>query len=121
MKTNATIEQLNTALEQVNKQYDGNIAFRETKQLSKNRVKFTLTVRDTRGPGHRRGFSGRLVKAACWHVHGHFFDKLIRMDPEIFVISGGNKRITSKGGNWQDWNIGSVISPLYFSQACDCY
>ena len=118
MKTNANIEQLEKALEAVNKRYKGNVKF---KRLEPNgrRVNFTLTVKSAKDPGGRRGFSGKRVAAACWHVHGHFFEELFKINSEAWISSGGSK-ITKERGNWQDRNIGSMIKPLYYSEACDC-
>lgn len=125
MQTNATISELNQALDLVNKRYNNNIIFRwpGPEQISRNRTKFTLTVKDSRGPGSRVSASvyqnRRRVKAACWHVHGHFFDGLFSINPDLFVRSAGRK-ITREAGNWYDWNIGSQMYPVYFSEACDC-
>jgi len=117
MTTNANLNQLNQALSQVNEQYDNNIVFKSLDQISKGRTKFTLTVVSSKGPGARLGFqtkvSGdrRRVRAACWHVHGNFFEALFNIDSTIFVRLVGRK-IDINGGNWQDRNIGSY--------ACEC-
>ena len=119
MITNATIEELEKALKAINQRYNGNITFRRIEQISKGRVRFTLTVHDSRGPGSRISPHGRRIKAACWHAHGHFFEVLFAINPEAFVRSQG-KLITKDAGNWEDRNIGSQLSPFYFSEACDC-
>lgn len=119
MKTTANISELETALAAVNKMYKGNVVLLDPHCVSKNRIQFRLSVNNSSDTGSRIGHSGRRVKAACWHVHGHFFDELFKINPECFVLAQ-SKRITKEEGNWQDWNIGSIMNPMYFSEACDC-
>jgi hypothetical protein len=127
MKTNATINQLNEALNYINKSFNGNIRFKEITQISKNRVQFTLTVRDSKAPGHRRGychkdgFAPKRLAAACWHVHGYFFEYLFLKYKDDIWINAGLLKMGSNENNWQDKNIGSNYEPLNFSQACDCH
>lgn len=118
MKTNASQSELNQALTQVNQLFDDNIKFKRLDQQG-SRVNFTLTVEDSRQPGSRRSGSGRRIAAACWHVHGEFFDLLFAINPNAWISTQGRK-ITAESGNWQDWNIGSIMNPLYYSQACEC-
>lgn len=118
MKTNATTQELNAALEAVNRKFEGNITI-AVNAISRNRNSFTLGVISSRGAGSRIGFTGRRVSAACWHVHGYFFDELIKINPAIWVKSS-MATVDVNGGNWQDRNIGSAYSPLYYSDACDC-
>ena len=119
MKTTATLEQLQQALDHVNTLYAGNVVFKDTKQLSPKRVQFTLTVKASKAPGSRRSPGGRRISAACWHVHGHFFDSLWSLNPSALILAG-TLRMTGKQDNWQDRNIGSQYRPCYFSEACDC-
>lgn len=131
---NCTMEDLQKALALVNQRYAGNIKFKTLEQKGR-RVSFTLTVVDSKEPGHRRGIGWRDEKpkrlaAACWHVHGHFFECLFSVNPEAGVYSSGSlarpqagKWITILGGNWQD----RIIRPgcggqtaVMWSQACDC-
>jgi len=117
MKTNATIEQLQNSLNFVNKQFDGNIKFKTLEQISKNRISFTLTVKDSKNTGHRRGYyshNGNLPKrlaAACWHVHGYFFEYLFLTYDNIVIYSQG-KKMTS---NLDNWKLAGNIENL-----CDC-
>ena len=128
---NCTMEDLNKALEIVNVKYQGNVTFNRIEQRGKN-ILFTLKVKDSKAPGHRRGFQGfdgkpakRLV-SACWHVHGDFFDALILKVNQNTVIVSRDTQLYKQSynntvsNNWQDKNIGSVYNPLYFSEACDC-
>jgi hypothetical protein len=113
---------LEKALTEVNRQFDGNIEFKQINQQGKN-VRFTLTVRSSYGKGARLGFvhngKQRHIKAACWHAHGEFFDALFSVASDAVIISQGNK-ITKDAGNWDDKNIRSNYSPFFFSEACNC-
>jgi len=109
------------ALALVNQRYKENIWFKSFTS-KRNGVDFTLSVKDSRAPGHRRGRSGRRIAAACWHVHGHFFEALLHLVPEASIRSSMLKvKIDKNGGNWQDKNIGSIAKPLLYSEACDCF
>lgn len=124
MRTTASTEDLHNALEIINKKYEGNVEFNNFQPNGK-RVSFTLKVKDSKEPGHRLGMfvtsKGNHLRmvSACWHVHGDFFDALFSVNPSATVTTAG-KTITRHGGNWQDWNIGSIMNPLYYSEACDC-
>lgn len=119
MQTTATIKQLNEALAHVNTLFDNNVVFKtDPEQISKNRTKFTLTVKDSKNAGGRIGHTGRRVKAACWHVHGEFFDFLF--NDGVDYIKAGPTVMRESSDNWQDWNIGSMVQPMYYSEACDC-
>ena len=120
MKTNATMQELNLALIEVNKRFDNNIKFKSLEGVNRKRNTFTLTVYDSKKPGGRMGQHGKHIVAACWHVHGYLFEALLKINPEIYIISGGSMRIDKTGGNWQDRNIGSNYQPLMYSDACDC-
>ena len=120
----ATREDIDAALAEVNKLFNGNIRYRNIDLEGKTRSggdrhRLTLTVNSSAGPGGRRSHSGRRIAAACWHVHGHFFDSLPE-GCEITVASQDGKRKIQPGDPWEDRNIGSNWFPLYFSEACEC-
>lgn len=122
------------ALELINKEYDNNIKFKRLENRNTKKQKsfiFTLTVKNSHNAGGRISYNfggkSRRVKAACWHVHGRFFDILLSFNPNCTIITTTNKgllKIYRAGdesvNNWQDWNIGSSIQPYYYSQACNC-
>ena len=127
---NCTKEDLQAALVAVNSDHrcTGNIRFK-TMETKGRRISFTLTVvSSTIGTGKAKvtapGVSmspdgKRRIAAACWHVHGDFFDALFRICPDSEVSSLG-KVITKNGGNWQDWNKGSIMYPKMASSCCLC-
>ncbi len=124
------LTQLYDALRAVNKEFAGNITFKRidfANGKSRTRFNVTLTVKDSSGPGARRGYSGRRVNAACWHVYGTFLDNLpedARAYMPTVVYENGRRvmkrRFKAPGDEWEDWNIGSEWRPLYYSEACDC-
>lgn len=119
MTTNASMENLDRAMLEVNKLYADNIRFKNIKRINRDRVRFTLSIHNSRNPGARRSPSGRRVAAACWHVHGCFFDALLSVNPNAFILTCRN-RIDRCGGNWVDYNIGSIANPMRASAACNC-
>jgi len=127
---NAPIEDLERALNEINKKYDNNVIFEHIHQYGKRSimVNFRLRVKDSHGKGARLGQhltkkgNRRHLINACWHVHGDFFEALLKINPKA-EITALNKKITMNSGHyeiWRDWNIGSLYEPLYFSEACEC-
>ena len=114
---NTNRNEMEKALVVINKKYKRNITWKRFDDGKT--INFTLTVKSSKGPGGRIGFTGRRVAAACWHVHGDFFDALFGINPAAVIVSMG-ERISINGGNWQDKNIGSQIQPMYYSEACEC-
>ena len=120
MIINTTRENIQKALDKANKEFDGNLEFNNFQRLSDTRHRVTLRVKDSHGKGARLGFKfdGRKQRHlinACWHAHGTFFD-LLPIDTRI--QAGGI--VTYSGDDWQDRNIGSMMYPMYFSEACEC-
>ena len=109
---------LEKALFNLNQKYENNIVWNRFERKG-NGYAFTLRVISSKGRGAKRGFSGRKTIHACWHVHGDFFDFLFKINPRAYVWSAGNK-ITKDYGNWEDRNIGSIVSPLMYSDSCEC-
>lgn len=122
---NTTRDQLEQALKAINApdQYAGNITWRRAPEVMNNagdRFRFTLRAVDSRGKGGRISHNGRRIgQSACWHAHGYFFEELFKVAPEA-VILAGSKTITKDAGNWEDRNIGSMMQPMMYSDACDC-
>jgi len=122
---NVTKEELERALNMTNEKFDNNIIFNNFEAMNQkgNAYRVTLRVRDSHKKGSRLSTQNRHLINACWHVHGHFFDYLIQINPKA-VIQTCKSKIYKVGnetiGNWEDYNIGSMIEPLYYSEACGC-
>src|SRR5512137_1194681 len=97
-----TMGDLEKALTIINKKYARNIRFYDT--FNKGRaIHFRLKVHDSKGPGAARSAIGNRTGSGCWHVHGDFFDSLLKVSPEA-VIRTAKAKIDRHGGNWEDWN-----------------
>lgn len=133
---NCTMFELQKALDIVNEKYQGNVKFNPD---SDGPSRFTLRPVDGRRqkdgsylPGVKlstaycMGLSWakkRGANSCCWHVHGDFFESLLKVQPEAVIFSAKEKIYMQDGmvvGNWQDWNIGSQMYPVYFSDCCEC-
>lgn len=42
------------------------------------------------------------------------FDEIFKLEPDTVIYSGG-KKITKYYGNWEDFNVGGLMFPLYAS------
>ena len=125
---NVTQAQLDKALETINKKYKGNVIWNRFDVGNQKHTTFNLTLRVTssKGLGARLGpypYGGgnrRHLVAACWHVHGDFFDTVLKINPDA-VIRVATHKIDINGGNWIDRNIGSQVMLMMYSDACECY
>jgi hypothetical protein len=117
----ATKEEVENALAKVNSEFDNNVRFKTFKELKPTRAhepvfSVTLTVHSSKAKGARRTYDGHRLAAACWHVHGTFFDSL----PEGTQIRVSRMKPIRPGDAWQDWNAGSQARPAFISELCDC-
>ena len=121
MLIKATREQIQDALDRANEEFDGNLMFNNFTPVGRQ-YRVTLRVKDSHGLGARLGYyhtakgNQRRLISACWHAHGTFFNNM----PKGTSIRVTRLGIIYSGKPWQDRNIGSIMYPLYFSDACDC-
>lgn len=122
--SNCTKQDIDKALGVVNDEFDNNVRLNNYQQLSRTglRHRVTLRVIDSKGEGahisrHMEPFTGksRRTTSACWHVHGRFFDAL----PYGTRITTRGK-VVMAGDMWDDFNIGSIMYPIYASESCRC-
>ena len=114
MITNATQQQIQTAIDRINETHGYTVSLKDFKPVSKNRNRFTIKA-ESGQPGSRDSWTGRRGPWASWHAHGYLFDELFNIDPNIFIRTGGRK-ITKDNGNWIDINVGSMMRPGYMSE-----
>lgn len=121
---NVSLEQLQEALNQANRDYAGNLTFKSIFPNGKH-INFTLTVHSSRSPGARRGFRGQRIAAACWHAHRDVMHEIFDGVPDARLKSGmidyrGRDDFESNHHGTGYRNIGSQLEPLSYQQACDC-
>lgn len=109
--TQAEIEK---ALRVTNLFFEGNLLFAKL-EPHRHYCDVRLRVANSRGKGARRGYSGRRITSACWHAHGSFIDAL-PLATKVVTSLG----TTYPDNAWQDTNIGSVMRPMMYSEACLC-
>lgn len=123
-----TREQMESALEIVNRKYADNLCWHHIDTKGSG-FSFRLYTKDSHKPGARLHIScysidgkdrrERRGRSACWHAHGDFFDALFTIEHSA-RIHARKKLITKLYGNWEDSNIGSMLSPLMYSESCRC-
>lgn len=117
---NCTEDHLKHALNNINVRYLGNIVLSDLEQTGEG-IRFSLNVKDIKGPGVLLDSKRRRTTSACWHAHGHFIEELFEAVEEAEVYFDWTRSwITKAGGNRQDKNIGTEDHPLLISRACDC-
>ena len=114
-----SIEQLETALSNVNKKHGYKLRFVDGISKNGNFLNCRLRSEKSNIEGASKSVSGRNSVSASWHAHGYFFDELYDMNPNALIYSGGLKMM-SKADNWQDYNLGSQINPCFASELSIC-
>lgn len=120
-----TEHELQAIIETISRvQYAGNLqlAYSEPKR---NHVEFTLRVQDSKGPGHRLGFSGRQMVSACWHAHRDVMRKIFDKHPNARLISAfatydGADDFVRSFERTGSRNVGSMVEPRYYREMCEC-
>jgi len=120
-----TQEQLESVMAKVSKRlYKGNLEFVYL-EPHKNHVQFTLRVKDSHGKGARLGMTGRHMVSACWHAHRDLMREIFTQYPNARLVSAqavydGAADFTQKHLATGYKNIGSMMQPLTYEQACEC-
>ncbi len=73
----------------------------------------------------RRSHLGRRVAAVCWHGHRAFMQTLFHYAPNARLKSAavqydGHLEFWAKHNATGDRNIGSMMEPMAYRDACDC-
>jgi hypothetical protein len=114
METNATKQQVEEAIERVNKQHGYQIEFNNWSYPRNGVFRFTIKSKKSGIPGARYSSSGRKLISASWHTHGYVMDEIFDINPECYIRSLGEKYY--KGFEWKDMNIGSMMNPVNASE-----
>jgi hypothetical protein len=112
MKTTATQQTVETAIERINSRYGYRIELNRADQKGQY---FHFTIKSKSGiPGARVSATGRNLAAASWHAHGYTMEEIFKIEPEAVIYSMGNR--IEPGFTWEDRNIGSWAHPVSYSQ-----
>jgi hypothetical protein len=119
-----TTQQLQDAINTINKENDYKIIFNRYPEQKGNWLHFTIRSEFSKIPGARTAVSGRNLVSASWHAHGYLFDEIFEINKDAIVWSNGQK-ITSDSGNWQDkclshWH-GTMFSDLSILSGKETY
>ncbi len=121
-----SIPELTIAMSYVSvRKYEDNITFNRKPERKGNWLHFTLTVEDTSGPGARRSHQGRKVKAACWHAHRDIMEEIFDIAPGAVLVAAmaryeGREGFARTYPATGETNIGSMIEPMRYRDACEC-
>ncbi len=122
---NASLPLIDAALVNANSNFDNNIIFKRIEKEGRG-FRLTLRVKNSRGKGAKLGFDGkRHTVAACFHAHKAFLKELYDLAPGAKTISSqaifeGKTQFDANAHFVGQKNIGSVMRPLEYGQACNC-
>lgn len=115
--------------------YNNNLTFNRWPEQRGNALIFTLRVKDSKGPGHKRGLKflgfdrgyalGKRLASACWHAHRDFMIELFHQFPNTRLKTSladyhGETEFLYLYKETGRCNIGGSIFPIYLQDACDC-
>lgn len=90
-----------------------------------NALSFTLRVRDSKGVGARRSWSGRRTVSACWHAHRDVMKNIFEINEHanLYTAMAHYKGKESfyelyPATGWA--NCGSQMQPACAEELCDC-
>jgi hypothetical protein len=122
-----TLAQFETAIANVTASYGGNLEIHDdAKSVSSRSSRGRVVVRDSRGPGARRSWSGRHGKWACWHAYRDVMLALFEQNPNARIrtslaVYDGLDGFEATYPATAYKNIGSMVAPAYMPELCDCY
>ena len=122
-KDKATADAIRTAIESVDNVRVENMAPINAKHT---RFRLKLTVRSSKERYGKRSFRGRRCHALCWHGFRDAFRKAFDVDPacEFHTALAKWKGKEHFEANYMESgfvDIGSVMCPRQWREACECY
>jgi hypothetical protein len=132
--TGITPLQFADAVRKVSVSYGDNLDYEVTSQQSSTRFRArvipvvsgaTTCSPGVSAPGARKSWSGRRIKAACWHAYRDVMIEVFNINPSARIYTGMAKYKGIDGFNENyprtaDQNIGSMMSPAYMPDLCEC-
>lgn len=85
-----------------------------------------IMARDSRGVQARRSASGRYGPYACWHAYRDAMRAVLNAYPQATIKTGmavyrGLDGFEQTYPTTADVNVGSMVSPAYMTELCDCF
>jgi hypothetical protein len=126
---NVTLSEFRASVERVNVNYGGNLHVHDDAHETGSRTITTvgrLDVLDSRAHGARTSWSGRHMKAACWHAFRDVVRDILENNEDA-VITTSMARYDAD--TFEDTypstaytNVGSMVQPAYMTDLCvgDC-
>lgn len=121
-----TIDQFKSAVALVTAEYGGNLEIHDdAKAVSSRSCRGRVVVKDSRGAGARRSWSGRHGKWACWHAYRDVLVELFETNPDARIrtaltVYNGRDDFEASYPATAYKNVGSMIQPAYMDELCDC-
>ncbi len=113
--SNITPAQLDAILCFTNVKHDYRLEFNRSPEYIGKWVHFTIKSKVSKIRGARTSWTGRNTPSASWHAHGHLFEEILAFEATA-VIKTAAATIDINGGNWQDYQIGSMMCPVMASE-----
>ena len=109
------------------KAYQGNVILQYEGIRSRGKaLRWRLDVRSSHGPGARRRASDDArMRVACWHVYRDVMTRLFELNPDGRIKTAqadyrGRGEFEDKFPDTGHANIGSIMRPVEYRDACDC-
>lgn len=121
-----TLEEFKSAVSSVSADYDDNLVIHDdAKSTSSRSSRGRVVVKDSRGAGARRSWSGRHGKWACWHAYRDVLTELFEINPNARIrtaltVYNGEEGFEQSYPATAYKNIGSMVQPAYMPELCDC-
>lgn len=121
-----TFDRMQSIVRTVSADYAGNIKLHaDAKPLGKSGFRGRITTHTSDGPGTRRSWSGMRGRWACWHAYRDVMMEVFEENPDATIVTAletyrGRDDFMSKYPATKYKNIGSMMSPAYMPELCDC-
>lgn len=123
-----TVGEFDSAVSKVSAQYGHNlITHPDSHDVSNTRpsCRARVWVGSSREAGARRSWSGRRLRAACWHAYRDVLTEVFNINPDAVVVTGlarynGREGFESTYPGTAYTNIGSQMAPVTMPELCDC-
>ena len=104
---------------------ESGVRLNDLNSINKGNTSYQFTIRPIDDRWQRVSPRGRKVHAVCWHGHLDFMRCLYSINPVAKFRTGMARYdsladLESNKGNAYHRNIGSMMYPTYYGDACEC-